>query len=166
MPTTETRAAVVAKEAKAGEQEIQRSAVINPYALAELVAGRRIEWKQVEDAPRLLEELLQTPYEQLFDPKYDSPLYLGFRLNDELALERVAVELPEVQQDAGNDLEHFPDGVGAIGRLADLGPMFKPRTSGRSSSSEPTCGRTRSTFGSGSATRCAGSGWPGSSRAT
>ncbi len=125
MSATETRTGVIAKEVEGGEQEIQRSAVINPYALAELVAGRRIEWKQVEDIPRLLEELLQTPYEQLFDPKYDSPLYLGFRLNADLALERAAVELPEVREDVGNDLDHFPDGVGAIGRLADLGPMFK-----------------------------------------
>jgi len=35
----------------------QNSAVINPYALAELIAGRRISWKELSDAPRVLEQL-------------------------------------------------------------------------------------------------------------
>ena len=39
----------------------QNCGVINPYALAELVAGRRIAWKQIDDRRQLLEELLQTP---------------------------------------------------------------------------------------------------------
>ena len=124
MSTTKARTAVVAKELKDGEKAIQHSTVINPYALAELVAGRRISWREIDDAPRLLESLLETPYEQLFDPVYDSPLYLGFRLNAKLELEHVDVELPEVREDAGNDLES-PNGVGTIARLADLGPLFE-----------------------------------------
>src|SRR5688572_22219061 len=64
------------------EAETPRSAVINPYALAELVAGRPIPWKQIHDRPRLLEEILQTPYAELFDPKYGSPLYTGFKLDE------------------------------------------------------------------------------------
>ena len=39
--------------------------MINPYTLAELVAGRRIPWKRIDDAPALLEAILQTPYEEL-----------------------------------------------------------------------------------------------------
>jgi hypothetical protein len=38
----------------------QHSAVINRYAVAELVAGRRIVWKGVADRPPLLENILQS----------------------------------------------------------------------------------------------------------
>jgi len=74
----------------------QKNGVINPYALAELVAGRRIAWSEV-DAPRMLEELLQTPYEELFDPKYDSPIYMGLRLNKNKRLEPFRSPLLDVQ---------------------------------------------------------------------
>jgi hypothetical protein len=124
MSAVETRVVPGAIALETGEKEIQRSAVINPYALAELVAGRRILWKQVDDVPRLLEEILQAPYEELFDPRYDSPLYLGFRLNAEMQLERTVPQLPELRSEAGNDLDHYPDGVD-IRRLADLGPLLK-----------------------------------------
>jgi hypothetical protein len=42
-------------------QLAQNSAVINPYALAELIAGRKITWKDIPDQPQVLEEILQTP---------------------------------------------------------------------------------------------------------
>lgn len=115
---------------KAGENAIQRSAVINPYALAELVAGRKIAWSRVPDRPRLLEELLQTPYRELFDPKFDSPLYLGFRLNAELQLVPEQVELPKPELARGNDLEHLPLDAVAIQKLADLGPIFRTKDVG------------------------------------
>jgi hypothetical protein len=73
-----------------GESNVaQQSAVINPYALAELLAGRRIDWKAVKDRPQLLESILQTPYQELFDPRFGGPLYTGLRLNKNLQLERV-----------------------------------------------------------------------------
>jgi Acetyl-CoA carboxylase, carboxyltransferase component (subunits alpha and beta) len=87
MATTATKAERRIPEVKNPEDVIQRSAVMNPYALAELVAGRRIAWKEIEDTRGMLEELLQTPYEELFDPKFDSPLYLGFHLTKDLQLE-------------------------------------------------------------------------------
>ena len=42
----------------------------NPYALAEIVLGHPIDWTKVDDRPALLEKVLHTPYEQLFDPQY------------------------------------------------------------------------------------------------
>ena len=46
---------------KSTPEAAQKNGVINPYALAETVAGRRIAWHEV-DAPRLLEDILATPY--------------------------------------------------------------------------------------------------------
>lgn len=102
-----------------------RTAVINPYALAEVVIGRRINWKQVEDKRRLLEDILQTPYEELFDPKFNGPLYLGFRLNEALDLvpERSPLLDVEVKLET-SDLEVPYDAIARIERLADLGPRY------------------------------------------
>lgn len=102
----------------------QNSAVINPYALAELVAGRKIPWKEIPDAPRVLESILDTPYEELFDPKYEGPLYTGLRLNERLELEPVRSPLLDVELKVEvSDLE-FPLTLENIARLADLGPRF------------------------------------------
>lgn len=56
--------------------------VINPYALTEAIRGERLDWDKV-DARQVLPETLEKPYEQLFDPKYDSPLYTGLAFNRE-----------------------------------------------------------------------------------
>lgn len=57
--------------------------VANPYALAEVLKGKRINWRGVHDPRKLLEDALQHPYEQLFDPKHGSPLYPGLKLNSD-----------------------------------------------------------------------------------
>lgn len=43
--------------------------IINPYALAEDVAGRPIPWSRVGDTRKVLEALLGQPYERLFAPE-------------------------------------------------------------------------------------------------
>jgi hypothetical protein len=102
----------------------QNTAVINPYALAELVVGHPIKWKEVTDVPRFLEDILQTPYEELFDPIYEGPLYMGLRLNDRLQLEQVRSPLLDVEIRLDiNDLEASLDTL-QIRKLADLGPRF------------------------------------------
>jgi Calpain family cysteine protease len=102
-----------------------RTAVINPYALAEVIVGRRINWAQIDDKRRLLEDILQTPYEELFDPKYQGPLYLGFRLNEKLQVvpERSPLLDVEVKLDL-SDLEVPFDAISKIERLSDLGPRY------------------------------------------
>jgi hypothetical protein len=102
-----------------------RTAVLNPYALAEIVAGRRISWKKIEDRRRLLEDILQTPYEELFDPKFQGPLYLGFRRDDSgrVVPERSPLLDVEVKVDL-SDVELPFDAVARIERLADLGPRY------------------------------------------
>jgi len=51
--------------------------VINPFALAEVKNGRKINWKGAGDPRLVLERILGMPYEKLFDPKHKSPLYPG-----------------------------------------------------------------------------------------
>jgi hypothetical protein len=66
----------------------------NPYALAEIVLGHPIDWTKVDDRPALLEKVLHTPYEQLFDPKYDSPVYLGFEWDSNRRIRSVVPKFP------------------------------------------------------------------------
>lgn len=55
----------------------QNVGVINPYALAEVMMKKRVNWKRIADPRALLEKTLGLPYEKMFDPKNDSPLYAG-----------------------------------------------------------------------------------------
>jgi hypothetical protein len=95
------------------------SSVINPYALAEQIAGRRIDWKQAEDAPALLESILGAPYEELFDPKFGGPLYIGAVRGKDGSLEPQRSPLLDIEvAKDGNDLERLP--MGELGELATL----------------------------------------------
>jgi len=106
-------------------------AAINPYALAELIAGRRIDWRNVKDAPRLLESILRTPYEELFDPKFNGPLYFGFELDKQLRLVPKRSPLLDVRIPIGaNDLNLPIDKLPAIACLADLGPRYQVKNVG------------------------------------
>lgn len=108
-----TKSKTSTKSKSRGPTRGQNSAVINPYALAELIAGRRISWKELSDAPRVLEQLLATPYEELFDPKYGGPLYIGHRLDERLRLVRERSPLLDIEVPTkGNDLQ--------LGGMADL----------------------------------------------
>ena len=103
----------------------QNSGVINPYALAELIAGRRIDWSAVSDRAGMLEDILQTPYAELFDPVHEGPLYTGLRLDQDLALQRVRSPLLDVTVDLDRyDIDLPYDGDGDVRMLRDLGPRF------------------------------------------
>jgi hypothetical protein len=65
--------------------------VINPYALTEAITGRRFDWKDPRSS-QILEEALETNYSELFDIKYNSPLYAGLELNRDNTVKAVKVE--------------------------------------------------------------------------
>jgi hypothetical protein len=104
----------------------QKNGVINPYALAEYIAGRKIPWSKLESTPKLLESILQTPYEELFDPKYEGPLYTGLKLNEQGTLERVHSPLLDVEVKVGvNDLEMPVENLlTEVKYLSDLGSRY------------------------------------------
>ena len=55
---------------------------INPYALTETLLGRKVDWTQSESI-KIMEDTLETDYSELFDMKYNSPIYAGLKLNDD-----------------------------------------------------------------------------------
>jgi hypothetical protein len=70
------------------DAEDDKIGVINPFALAETIIGRPIDWSKVEDKRRFLETTLETPYAELFDPVHKGPLYAGLGLDDKMRLVR------------------------------------------------------------------------------
>lgn len=74
----------------------------NPYALAELVAGRRIDWDRENEPRKVMEEILGRPYDELIDPRYDSPLYAGFAYEPRRGFRRLpAIEVADLEEPAG-----------------------------------------------------------------
>lgn len=63
MPVTGTATAAApsatANDAASNAAIARNAAVLNPYTLAELVAGRRLNWKRLTDRPQLLEDPAQ-----------------------------------------------------------------------------------------------------------
>lgn len=102
----------------------QNCAVINPYALADLVSGQRIPWDKISDPHSALEQVLATPYEELFDPKYGGPLYIGHMLDKNLALVRARSPLLDYKSPTeANDAE--ASGLRDISQFATLADLAK-----------------------------------------
>jgi hypothetical protein len=92
---------------------------INPYALAEVLSGRRIDWSKVDDKPALLEQILDMPYAELFDPQFGGPLYIGGARQEDGSMRAQRSPLLDVEHPSGrDDLERAP--VGELGGLATL----------------------------------------------
>ena len=102
----------------------QNCAVINPYALADLVSGQRIPWDKISDPHSALEQVLATPYEELFDPKYGGPLYIGHMLDKNIALVRARSPLLDYKSPTeANDAE--TSGLRDISQFATLADLAK-----------------------------------------
>src|SRR5690606_20075955 len=54
--------------------------VINPYALTEVLLCKTIDWKSPASI-KVMEDTLEKSYGELFDMKFNSPLYAGLKLN-------------------------------------------------------------------------------------
>lgn len=57
--------------------ESNHGGTCNPYALAELILGKKIDWESIENEKELLEKTFNMSYEKLFDPKSNSPIFNG-----------------------------------------------------------------------------------------
>lgn len=76
--------------------------VINPYALTEAITGRKFDWKDAKSY-QILEETLETNYAELFDIKFNSPLYAGLELMKDNTVR--ALKTDEVKIRATDKLE-------------------------------------------------------------
>ena len=49
----------------------------NPYAMVEQKLGVKIDWARtpLENRKKIIKKILKIPYEKLFSPDYDSPVY-------------------------------------------------------------------------------------------
>ncbi|KAI1180575.1 hypothetical protein F4777DRAFT_253199 [Nemania sp. FL0916] len=54
---------------------------VNPYALVEAMLGHRLDYTSTKVAS-VISDTLQTDYDELFDMKHDSVLYVGLQLNE------------------------------------------------------------------------------------
>jgi len=100
----------------------------NPYALTEIVLGRPVDWASVPDPLALVEEVLVTPREQLFDPKFASPVYLGARLDAKGRIVEEPVRVPgEPTPPEHDESVQLPEVVRTLddlrGVLGDLGEV-------------------------------------------
>ncbi|WP_458205944.1 C2 family cysteine protease [Haladaptatus sp. NG-SE-30] len=108
-------------------KEVESIGVSNPYALAELIEDEEIEWDEMEDVEGFLESTLGTSYDELFDPKYGSPLYAGLTLTEDNTVERMSPDemkrekmeteadtlTPDVEVSSEPDTE-MPSSVGTL----------------------------------------------------
>lgn len=107
--------------------------VANPYALADLVAGNDIPWNKVENRKAVLSEILESPYEELFDPVHQSPLYCGLQLLDDMSIKKVEpqpleIEMPEdMSDDQIADTFHRDPDLSTLNTLADLNVYLQNR---------------------------------------
>src|SRR5437764_1715254 len=65
----------------------------NPRALAELRAGREIDWsKETDGGEKLIAQLLDMPLRQVVDPKHGSAIYAGVPLHFGASRQMVALD--------------------------------------------------------------------------
>ncbi|KAF4849605.1 Thiol protease [Colletotrichum siamense] len=89
---------------------------VNPYALAEALIGRKIDRESMA-AAQILQNVLQTDYDELFDMRHKSVLYAGMKLNEK---ERKAEMYDEKDMKILNERDLQTPDFSGVRRLDDL----------------------------------------------
>ncbi|KAF3058542.1 hypothetical protein GL218_05258 [Daldinia childiae] len=89
---------------------------INPYALVEAMIGHRLDRHALSTA-RILADVLQTDYEELFDLKHNSVLFAGLKLNEE---NRQAEEISEKEMQILEERDLVTPDLSRVKKLDDL----------------------------------------------
>ncbi len=92
---------------------------INPYALTEALTGRKIDWTKKESI-ETMEDALETDYSELFDMKFNSPLFAGLKLNDQNMAEPVAASEISIRDEKDTETPDI-SGITTLGGLRNLG---------------------------------------------
>ncbi len=88
---------------------------INPYVLTEVLVGRKIDWKK-RDSIEIMEDALETDYHELFDMKFNSPIYAGLKLN----ADGMAEPVDESEMRVRNENESETPDFSNLKKLSDL----------------------------------------------
>jgi hypothetical protein len=88
---------------------------INPFALTEALVGQRVDWTKPESI-EVMEDALETDYQELFDMQFDSPLYAGLQLNGDNMAEPVDDSEIVIREDEEKETPDFSE----IETFADL----------------------------------------------
>jgi hypothetical protein len=92
---------------------------INPYALTETILGRKIDWKK-RSSVKLMEDALETDYNELFDMKFNSPIFAGLKLNKDNMpepLKTSEIKIRSADESETPDISRFKK----LGELKELG---------------------------------------------
>jgi Calpain family cysteine protease len=88
---------------------------INPFALTEALLGRKVDWSLTESA-NLVSETLQTDYDELFDMKFNSPIFAGLKLNSSNMAEPVSKKEMKLM----TDKDRQTPSLATVKRVSDL----------------------------------------------
>lgn len=100
---------------------------INPYALTEALTGKKIDWKK-RDSFEIMEDALETDYHEIFDMKFNSPIYAGLKLNDKNMAEPVKASEIVIRDEKDTET---PD-ISSIKTMGDLSNLAGTATRIRS----------------------------------
>ncbi|KAH8896934.1 cysteine proteinase [Thozetella sp. PMI_491] len=89
---------------------------INPFALVEALLGKRIDRCSMS-AAKLISDVLQTDYDELFDMRHNSVLYAGLKFNKQ---GRHAEELSDKDMKILNERDLETPDLSQIDRMGDL----------------------------------------------
>ncbi|KAJ2898658.1 hypothetical protein MKZ38_003771 [Zalerion maritima] len=90
----------------------------SPWWVPSTLQNRRIDWEK-EESVKTMSDTLQNEYDELFDPKFCSPLYAGFKLNSHGYMVRVDPRDVKILRE--KDME-TPD-LSGVTRLQDIGKV-------------------------------------------
>ncbi|MFT4284773.1 MAG: C2 family cysteine protease [Protaetiibacter sp.] len=117
---TTAEAARPALEAQQDEAEtLATTGAPNPYALASLVAGRRIDWDGATDARSVLEDVFDLPYTEIIGSA-ESPLFYGSTFRGGRATRKRPAAPPTRGADDTDDREDTTPDVSRARTLADI----------------------------------------------
>lgn len=88
---------------------------INPYALTESILGRKIDWTDPESA-KIISDTLETDYNELFDMKFNSPLYAGLKLRADNTAEPLKATDVKIRTEA----DRITPDLSTVKKVSDL----------------------------------------------
>jgi hypothetical protein len=88
---------------------------INPYALTEAILGRKLNWNDPASS-KIMTDTLQTDYNELFDMKFNSPIYAGLKLGPN----NMAVPVKREEMTIVTEKDRVTPNLGTIQKVGDL----------------------------------------------